>query len=97
MLGEDFHNLIISVRSGCKSMALQKWNEIQAGSKVKLSSNGLLKGFNGEYRAVLAGEYYIVGFYADMVGLSKRLSDVHSGLSQLFIQSRELVAFDNLN
>ena len=71
----------------------QKWNEIHRGSKITLAEDKTLKSFNGEPREVKAGQYYITGFWVDIVGLSKESGD---SANDICIQSRELVNFNNI-
>lgn len=72
----------------------RKWNEISRDSKVTLSETMFLKSFNGEEREVLAGDYYVTGFWVDMCGLST-IKPYNNG-NEVCIQSRELINFDNV-
>ena len=70
-----------------------KWNTIIRGSKITLENTQIMKSFNGEPRKVEAGNYYITGFWVDMMGLSK--VNPYKG-NDVVIQSKELTKFKGI-
>lgn len=75
-----------------KQKPLRKYDEITAGSKITLAKTSLFKGMNDEIRTVKKGTWYITGFWADIVGLSK----IRYGSNEVCIKSVELRAFNEV-
>ena len=64
------------------------WDRVSRGTKVLLTSPLKFKGLNGN-ETLQPGEYYVVGFWANACGLSKKknsISDTYipSGLLNVF-------------
>ena len=70
-----------------------KWDQITRDSKITLEKPQEMKSFNGEPRKVEAGDYYITGFWIDMMGLSK--VKPYDG-NDVVIQSKELTKFKGI-
>jgi len=74
---------------------MKKWNEITSGSKITLLQNTLFDGLGGEF-LLNQGEYYIVGFWANICGLSKNRNDINKGCCDIHIPSRSLNKFKEI-
>ena len=78
-------------------MKTTKWNEITSGSEITLrddkkfptlsSPDGLL---------IKSGKYFIIGFWANLCGLSQDKADIQAGCCDIHIPSIMLTEFENI-
>ena len=52
---------------------MKTWDTIRKGTKIILEKDSVFNGFDGEY-VLIAGKYYICGFWANVCGLSTKNS-----------------------
>jgi hypothetical protein len=77
-------------------MKTQKYDEIKRGSKIKLLKNTEFLTFGNEKVILQKGYYFIIGFWANVCGLSKDKDDIKKQNCQFDILAFALTNFENI-
>ena len=75
---------------------MKTWYKIPRGSKITLEKDRNFNGFDGIF-TLKAGQYYIVGFWANACGLTQNKDDIKAGMCNIHIPSISLRKFKEVS
>ena len=78
-------------------MITKKWDEITRGSEVTLKEAKKFPTLGSpEGLMIEAGKYFIIGFWANLCGLSQNKADIQAGCCDIHIPAKMLMEFENI-